>query len=286
MDNTKICLVTGGTSGIGLVTARVLARTGARVVITSRDDKKGAAVVERLRSETGNPNIEVLKCDFSSLASIREAAAEYKRRHDRLHVLVNNAGGVNPKRELSKDGFELTFAVNHLGYFLLTNLLLDVLKASAPARVVSVASGASRWGRITFDDLQADRYYIAFKQYGMTKRMNIAFALELAERLKGTGVTSNALHPGAINSDFGEVEGWFGYVWALGKPFLLTSEQGARTQIFLAKSPEVEGVTGGYFIRKKQASPPSQARNPDVRRRLWEISEQLTGLAQEKRAAG
>ncbi len=231
------------------------------------------------------PEFEVLECDFSSLDSIRAAAAEFKRRHDRLHVLVNNAGGINPSRKLSKDRLELTFAVNHLGYFLLTNLLLDVLKASAPARVVSVASEASRWGRIDFKDLQAEGIYLSFKQYGASKRMNIAFALELAGRLKGTGVTSNALHPGAIGSDFGSVQGWFGYVFALGKPFLLTPEQGARTQIWLAKSPEVEGVTGGYFIRKKQARPPRQARDPEVRRKLWEISEQLTGLAAPRRAA-
>ena len=162
----QICLVTGGTSGIGLITARELLRGGARVVITSRDAAKGAAVAERLARETGNANVEVLACDFASLDSIRAAAAEFRRRHDRLHVLVNNAGGLNPKRALSKDGLELTFAVNHLGYFLLTDLLLDVLKASAPARVVSVASEASRVGRIDFDDLQASGRYSATRQYG------------------------------------------------------------------------------------------------------------------------
>lgn len=237
-------------------------------------------------SETGNANVEVLRCDFASLQSIRDAAAEYRRRHDRLHVLVNNAGGIHPARQLSKDGIELTFAVNHLGYFLFTNLLVDLLRASAPARVVSVASEASRWGRIDFGNLMSDGLYIAMRQYGGTKLMNIAFALELADRLRGTGVTSNALHPGAIASDFGAVGGWFGFVYTLGKPFLLTPEQGARTQIFLASSPEVEGVTGGYFIRQKQRTPPRQARDPEVRRKLWEISEQLTGLATPERAAG
>ncbi len=260
----KIALVTGGTAGIGLVTAKELQKAGYHVVITARNPAKAL------------PEFEVLQCDFSSLESIRAAAAEFRRRHDRLHVLVNNAGQINPKRVLSKDGIEMTFAVNHLGYFLLTNLLLDVLKASAPARVVSVASEASRWGRITFDDLEGERFYLSFKQYGMTKRMNIAFALELAERLKGTGVTSNALHPGAIGSNFGSVQGWFGKVFALGKPFLLTPEKGARTQVWLASSPEIEGVTGGYFSRKKQVRPPRQARDPLVRRKLWEISEKLT----------
>jgi NAD(P)-dependent dehydrogenase (short-subunit alcohol dehydrogenase family) len=272
----KIALVTGGTSGLGLITARELARTGARVVFTARDEKKGAAVAEQLRRETGSARIEVLRCDFASLQSIRDAAAEYRRRFDRLHVLVNNAGGVNPKRQLSADGFELTFAVNHLGYFLFTNLLLDILKQSAPSRVVSVASEASRWGSIDFADLQAERRYIGFRQYGASKRMNIAFALELAERLRGTGVTSNALHPGVVASDFGVVSGWFGLGFALMKPFILTPEQGARTQIWLASSPEVEGVTGGYFTRKKQIAPQRQARDAEVRRRLWEVSEELT----------
>jgi NAD(P)-dependent dehydrogenase (short-subunit alcohol dehydrogenase family) len=281
----KIALVTGGTSGLGLITARELARTGARVVITARDEQKGAAVAERLQRETGNPRIEVLRCDFSSLQSIRDAAAEFQRRFDRLHVLVNNAGGINPNRQLSADGFELTFAVNHLGYFLFTNLLLGLLKKSAPARVVSVASQASRFGSIDFDDLQAARRYIGMRQYGASKRMNIAFALELAERLRGTGVTSNALHPGVVASDFGVVSGWFGLGFALVKPFLLTPEQGARTQIWLASAPEVEGVTGGYFMRKKQIAPQRQARDPEVRRRLWELSEQLTGLATPARAA-
>ena len=236
----KIALVTGGTAGIGLATAKELKQQGFHVVITARSLAKAS------------PEFEVLECDFSSIDSIRKAAAEFKRRHDRLHVLVNNAGGINPARKLSKDGFELTFAVNHLGYFLLTNLLLDVVKASAPARVVSVASEASRWGRIDFRDLQAEKFYLSLKQYGASKRMNIAFALELAERLRGTGVTSNALHPGSIGSDFGSVQGWFGYVFALGKPFLLTPEKGARTQIWLASSPFSIAVGGR---RNAQASP-------------------------------
>jgi NAD(P)-dependent dehydrogenase (short-subunit alcohol dehydrogenase family) len=286
MDAKKICLVTGGTSGLGLITARELARGGATVVITARDEAKGALVAERIARESGNPQVEVLRCDFASLDSIRAAAADFKKRHDRLHVLVNNAGGYNPRRELSKDGLELTFAVNHLGYFLFTNLLTEVLEESAPARVVSVASDAWRWGRIDFGNLMSEGRYIAMRQYGATKRMNIAFALELAERLRGTGVTSNALHPGVVASDFGVVPGWFGVGFALMKPFLLTPEQGARTQIFLASSPEVEGVTGGYFFRKKQRTPPRQARDPEVRRRLWEVSEELTGLARPARAAG
>ncbi|MGZ6143160.1 MAG: SDR family NAD(P)-dependent oxidoreductase, partial [Myxococcales bacterium] len=219
----KIALVTGGTSGIGLVTARELSKQGFHVVITARNLEKARKAGD----------FEVLECDFASLDSVRAAAAEFKRRHDRLHVLVNNAGGLNPRRKLSKDGIELTFQVNHLGYFLLTNLLVDLLKASAPSRVVSVASEASRWGSIDFDDLQAEGRYIAQRQYGSSKLMNIAFAIELAERLRGTGVTSNALHPGVIGSNFGAVDGWFGFVFAIGKPFLSTPEQGARTQVWL-----------------------------------------------------
>lgn len=281
----KTCLVTGGTSGLGFITARELLRKGARVVITARNAAKGAAVAGRLARESGNPNASVLACDFASLDSIRAAAAEFKRRHDQLHVLVNNAGGYHPSRALSKDGLELTFAVNHLGYFLMTELLTDLLEASAPARVVSVASEASRFGRIDFRDLQASGRYLAMRQYGTSKLMNVAFALELAERLRGTSVTSNALHPGAVASDFGAVGGWFGLGFKLAKPFLLTPEQGAQTQIFLASSPEVEGVTGGYFVRKKQQAPPRQAADPEVRRKLWEASEQLVSLPSPGKAA-
>ena len=258
----KTALITGGTSGLGLVTARELKKQGFHVVITARNLAKASA------------EFEVLQCDFSSLQSIRAAAAELKRRHSRLDVLVNNAGALNPRRELSKDGLELTFAVNHLGYFVFTNELLDLLQASAPSRIVSVASEASRWGTIDFADLQASRRYIAMRQYGSTKLMTIAFALELAERLRGSGVTSNALHPGVVGSNFGSA-GWTGWFYSLAKPFLLTPEQGARTQIWLATSPEVEGVTGGYFIRKKQATPPLLARDPEVRRKLWTLSEKM-----------
>ena len=281
----QTCLVTGGTSGIGLVTARELLRTGARVVITSRDAARGAAVAERLARESGNGNVEVLLCDFASLDSIRAAAAEFQRRHRHLHVLVNNAGGVNPKRALSKDGLELTFAVNHLGYFLLTTLLTDLLEASAPSRVVTVASEASRMGRIDFADLQAAGRYNGMRQYGTSKLMNIAFALELAERLRGTGVTSNALHPGVVASDFGAVGGVVQLLYTLGKPFLLSPEQGAQTQLWLATSPEVDGVTGGYFNRKKPQAPPAQARDAAVRRRLWEASEALVSQPSPARAA-
>ena len=281
----QTCLVTGGTSGIGLITARELLRQGHRVVITSRDAAKGARVAGQLARESGNANVEVLACDFASLDSIRAGAAEFKRRHDRLHVLVDNAGGYHPKRALSKDGLELTFAVNHLGYFLLTELLLDLLKASAPARIVIVASEASRAGHIDLKDLQAAARYSGMRQYGSSKLMNIAFALELAERLRGTGVTVNALHPGVVASDFGEVGGLVGLVYKLGRPFMLTPEQGAQTQIFLASSPEVEGVTGGYFIRKKQCTPPAQARDQGVRRKLWELSEALVSRPSPARAA-
>ena len=269
----RIALVTGATSGIGLVTARELSKQGFHVVITARNLAKAS------------PEFEVIECDFASMDSIRAAAADFRRRHSRLHVLVNNAGGINPARRLSKDGLELTFATNHLGYFLFTNLLLDVLKASAPARIVSVASEASRWGSIDFDDLQFEkRAYIAQRVYGSSKLMNIAFALELAERLKGTGVTSNCLHPGVIGSNFGAVDGWFGVIFALGKPFLQTPETGARTQIWLAAAPEVAEVTGGYFIRRKQRTPPRQARDAAVRARLWAISEELTSDSQRMAA--
>lgn len=273
----RLALVTGATSGIGLETARALAAQGARVVITSRDEAKGTRVAEALRRETGG-EIEVLPCDFASLASIRAAAAAFLQRHGQLHVLVDNAGGMNPTRTLSADGYELTLAVNHLGYFLFTRLLLPTLKAAAPSRVVVVSSVTARFARIDFEDLQAERRYRALRQYAATKLMNLCFALELAERVRADGISVNALHPGTVSSGFGNVAGWFRIGYALARPWMLTAEQGARTSVHLASSPEVSQVTGGWFVRRKQRRPPRAALDTELRRRLWEVSERMCGL--------
>lgn len=278
----KVVLITGATAGIGEVTARELARLGATVVGVGRSAEKCARVAERLRAETGNPSVRFLAADLSSQAAIRRLAAEFQRTYARLDVLVNNAGAYFMRRQTSADGLEMTFALNHLGYFLLTTLLLDRLAASAPARIVNVASGAHSYGRIDFADVQAKRRYNGFTAYSQSKLANVLFTYELARRLAGARVTANVLHPGFVASSFGHNNGgWVAFMfrvlqWLGG----ITPEQGAQTSVYLAASPDVEGVTGAYFVRR-QAVPSSPA-SYDVATaaRLWRLSEALTGLPQ------
>jgi retinol dehydrogenase-12 len=276
----KVVLITGATDGIGFVAARELARLGAAVVAVGRNADKTAAVVERIRKETGNPHVEGLLADLSSQQDIRRLAQQFRERHDRLDVLLNNAGALfHPRRE-SVDGIEMTFALNHLGYFLLTNLLLDLLKASAPSRIVNVSSAAHHRGRLDFDDLQRKRGYFSFGVYSASKLANLLFTYELARRLQGTGVTANALHPGLVASRFAVNNGWLGgvlrgLIWAFG----IRPEQGARTLIYLASSPEVEGVTGEYFQNEKVRESSPASHDEEAARRLWDISESLTRRA-------
>jgi NAD(P)-dependent dehydrogenase (short-subunit alcohol dehydrogenase family) len=275
----KTVLITGATDGIGLVAARELARMGASVVAVGRNADKTAAVVQRIRTETGNPHIEGLLADLSSQQDIHRLARQFTERHARLDVLLNNAGALfHPRRE-SVDGIEMTFALNHLGYFLLTNLLLDVLKASAPSRIVNVSSAAHRRANLDFDDLQRKRGYFSFGAYSASKLANLLFTYELARRLHGTGVTVNALHPGLVASRFAVNNGWLGgvlrgLIWAFG----ISPEQGARTLMYLASSPEVEGVTGEYFQNEKIVKSSPASHDEAAARRLWEISETLTHL--------
>jgi len=276
----KVCLVTGANSGIGKETAVALAAMGADVVMTSRDRAKGEAALADARARSASERIELMLADFASMRSIREFAAEFIAGHPRLHVLVNNAGAFNMRRGVTADGFETTFGVNHLGYFLVTDLLLDTLKASTPARIVSVSSDAHVGARINFDDLQSERYN-GMRAYGQSKLANVLFTYELARRLEGTGVTANALHPGVVITGFGRNNaGPFGFLFTafqtLGRPFLLTAAQGAETSIHLASSPEVEGVTGRYFVRKRATASSPASRDDETARRLWEISEELT----------
>ena len=271
----KVAVVTGATSGIGKVTARELARQGFRVVMVARDPDKAARTASGIGRE-----VETVLCDMSSQKQIRAAAEEIRRRHDRIDVLVNNAGGVWVKREVTDDGLERTFAVDHLGYFLLTNLLLPELRRGAPSRVVNVASEAAKVGRIDFDDLQGERRYRGGLAYAQAKLANILFSSELSRRLAGSGVTSNALHPGAVASGFAlNNAGVVRFGMKLVRPFLIDEEKGARTSIYLASSPEVEGVTGEYFIKNRPIKPPRNARDPEVARRLWDVSARLCGLA-------
>lgn len=274
----KVALVTGGTSGIGKAAAMALAAMGADVVVVGRDRERGEAAVAEIRTRTG-AKVDLALADLSSQAEVRALAEEFKSRYDRLDVLVNNAGLVQSTRSETVDGLETTFAINHLAPFLLTNLLLDTLKQSTPSRIVTVSSEAERWGNIDFDDLQSKKKYRGFPVYGMTKLANIMFTYELAERLEGTGVTATCMHPGAVNTRFGSNNsGLFTIFFRAFKPFMRTPEQGADTLIWLASSPDVEGISGRYYSDRKPIEPKKIANDPLARRRLWEESERLTGL--------
>jgi NAD(P)-dependent dehydrogenase (short-subunit alcohol dehydrogenase family) len=276
----KTVVITGGNAGIGKETAVGLAERGAKVVITSRDEGRGAAALDAIRTRSGSDTVEVMELDLADTASIRAFAAAVLERLPRIDVLVNNAGLVVGRRQETKDGFELTFGVNHLGHFLLTELLLDRLKQSAPSRIVVVSSHAHKQARkgLDFDDLLAQKRYRSFSVYGKTKLANILFTRELARRLEGTGVTVNALHPGFVASRFGR-DGDIGWMGNLGmplvRPFAISPQQGARTSIHLASAPELDGISGEYFYKCALSTPSAAARDDAAASRLWQASEQL-----------
>jgi len=275
----KTALITGGTSGIGKATAVALAAMGADVVIVGRNPERGEAAVEDIRVQSHSESVELMLADLSVQAEVRRLAEEFQGRHDRLDVLANNAGLVHSRRTETPDGIETTLAINHLAPFLLTNLLLDLLKKSAPSRVITVSSEAQRLGNMDFDDIQSTRKYKGFPVYGMTKLANIMFTYELAERLRGTFVSANCVHPGSVSTNFGKNNGGpIALFFRLGKPFMRSPEQGADTLIWLASSPEVEGISGKYFSDRKEIEAKEAAYDEGARRRLWEISEELTGL--------
>lgn len=280
----KVVVITGGNAGIGKETAVGLAALGADVVITARNAAKGQAALDEIKRRSGSERVDVMALDLADFASIRSFAHDFLAGHDRLDVLLENAGLVQSQRSTTAQGFETTFGVNHIGHFLLTDLLLDRLKASAPSRVVIVASGAHRSARggLDFDDLQTERHkYHGMQVYSRTKLANVYFARELARRLAGTGVTANALHPGFVASNFAR-EGDTGFMSAgirIARPFAISAPKGALTSIYLASSPEVEGVTGQYFSKCKPASTSKTAQDDDAGRRLWEATEKLVADA-------
>jgi retinol dehydrogenase 12 len=277
----KTCLVTGATSGIGEIAARELARLGARVIIVGRSPERCAATLERIRGETRSSQLESIVADLSAQAEVHRLADQVRERCDRLDVLLNNAGGMFLERRESPDGIELTLALNHLSYFLLTNQLLPLLKASAPARIVNVASAAHKGASIDFDDIQGRRRYSGWPAYQQSKLANILFTYELARRLEGSGVTANVLHPGFVRTRFfADFTGWIGMITKLGAALVaIGPEEGARTSVYLASSPEVEGVTGQYFVKCRPAQSSPQSHDRAAAERLWRVSEELTAQA-------
>ncbi len=276
----KIVLITGGTGGIGKATAIGLARLGARVGITGRDLRRSEQAAAEIRTLSGNPAVDAFAADMSSQAEVHRLATGVLNAYPRLDVLVNNVGGFWAHRHPTVDGLEHTFALNHLASFLLTNLLLDRLKASAPARVVTVSSHVQAEGRIELDDLQGARNYSGQSAYGQSKLANVMFTNELARRLEGTGVTATSLHPGFVRTDFGAEDQarFFSAISHVVRPFLKTPAQGAQTSIYLASSPEVEGVTGQFFANSQLKTANKIAYDADMTARLWHISAELVGM--------
>jgi NAD(P)-dependent dehydrogenase (short-subunit alcohol dehydrogenase family) len=280
----KTVVVTGGNSGIGFETAAALASMGARVLITARNADKGRAAVAALAERVdGKGQLQLVVFDLADLASVRRGAAEILEQTPRLDVLVNNAGLVLTERAVTVDGYEATFAINHLGPFLLTNLLLERMTASAPSRVVNVASTAHNAARkgIPFDDLQSTRSYRGMRVYGESKLANILFTLELSRRFESRGVTANSLHPGTVRTGYGgdgDTRGFLAFGIKIASPFFLSPAKGARTSVYLASSPEVDGVSGGYFVKCKPRQPRRWAQDPEAALRLWRVSEELVGL--------
>jgi NAD(P)-dependent dehydrogenase (short-subunit alcohol dehydrogenase family) len=272
----KVCLITGANAGIGKETALGLARMHATVVMVCRDGERGFTAQQEIKQQSGNDSIELMICDLASQNSIRRLASDFKERHDRLDVLINNAGVLLREHSLNEDGIENTFAINHLGYFLLTNLLLDVLKKSAPARIVNVASTAHKYGKLNIGEWVTGADYGAFSAYANSKLANVLFTYELARRIEGTGVTANCLHPGGVGTNL--FRGLPGFLQSLIRLVTISPERGARTSIYLASSPDVERVSGKYFARRKQEKSSAASRNEDAARRLWEVSEEVTGL--------
>ncbi len=275
----KVCLVTGAASGIGAITAPALAQQGAAVILVDRDSEQGAITVDQIKQQTGNPAVEFMWADLSAQKEIRQLAQQFRSRYQRLDVLVNNAGAIFPQRQETVDRLEMTFALNYLAYFLLTNLLLDTIKASAPARIINVSSRSHARAQINFDDLQSRSDYHGLQAYAHSKLAIMLFTYELARRLEGTGVTVNALHPGVVATNFGRnSDGVTGLVMRLFRFAFISPEQGAQTSIYLATSSEVEGVTGKYFVKCKAV--PSSPASYDIATasRLWQVSAAHTNL--------
>ncbi len=276
----RTVLVTGATNGIGLATAEALARLGAHVGVVGRDPERTEAVVARLRAAAPEGSLDGHVADLADLGQVRRLADEVTAAYPRLDVLLNNAGGIWATRRVTVDGFEHTFAVNHLAPFLLTNLLLPRLRESTPARVVTVSSAVHALGRIDFDDLGGANGYSGQRAYNQSKLANLLFTAELARRTAGQGITANALHPGVVRSRFAAEDPSLVMRFALPlvRPLMRSPERAATTSVYLASSPEVADVTGAYFADSKQREPAARARDLDAARRLWDLSAEMVGI--------
>jgi len=268
-------IITGATSGIGEETALALAKKDHALYLLVRNTEKGGQLKKRLVAETGNTHIFVVQCDLADMRSVHQAANELKAKLFAVNVLINNAGGIFNERELTKDGFEMTFAVNHLGHFLLTTSLMPLLE-KGHARIINLSSDAHKFGKPMFDDLQAEQGYSSIKAYGMAKLFNIYFTKSLAEKYADKGITAFALHPGVVNTGFGAgTSGFVKFILWLGRPFMITAEKGAQTPVYLATAPKLDKQSGQYFVKKKPAKSGPLANDTEARNRLWKISEEL-----------
>ena len=275
--NNKICLITGANSGIGKVTARELARQGMTVLMVCRNLKSGEEARKEIINATRNKEVKLYQCDLSRQADIVKLSRTIHKEFERLDILINNAGGIIPERKTTADGLEMTFAVNHLAPFLLTHLLLDLLKKGNEPRIITVSSEAHKMAKLDFNDLQSDKNYNSWIAYGNSKLANILFTRQLAKEVKKFGITANCLHPGVIATGFGgEYKGITGVFFTLFRPFLMGPEKGAETTLYLATSPEEKEKTGLYFKKKKPKTPSKEALSEFNAQRLWEVSLALT----------
>jgi NAD(P)-dependent dehydrogenase (short-subunit alcohol dehydrogenase family) len=278
----KVCMITGANSGIGKATAMGLAKMGATVVMACRNQERGESAMEEIKKMSGNDSIRLFIGDLSSLESVRALARNFVTSYNKLHVIVNDAGVFRIRRSTTNDGLETTFQVNYLSHFLLTNLLLPLLTESAPSRIINISSDAHYGGHIEFNDLQGERNYSGARAYAQSKLAQVLFTHELSRRIEGERVTANALHPGVVATNIWKsAAGPLGFVTFVPKLFMITPEQGAETPIYLASSPDVEGVSGRFFYRKKERKSSVESYDKLVAGRLWEVSRSLSGFSGE-----
>ncbi len=276
----KVVMVTGANSGIGRAASLALAKMGATVVMVARNAERGEAARSKIITKSENNSIDLLLADLSSLGSVRQLATEFQQKYSRLDVLINNAGLFNQRRHVTTDGYENTFATNYLAPFLLTNLQLDLLKESAPSRIINVSSVGHYNGHVNFDDLNLEKKYGGWKAYGQSKLALVLFTHELAKKLQGTGVTVNAVHPGTVATNiWTRPLGPVGFIMALPKLFMTSPEQGAETIVYLASSPDARGLNGEYLEKLKVKKSSDESYDEEIAQRLWDVSAKLTGLS-------